>query len=104
MSRPKAPELRQGHANRARRQLAVLPTASADAPELPPHAAKGLGRVGQATWKRLWAACGGAWQPAIDGLVVQMYCELLDRRAGFREAIKRDGWTSRGYNGRWRGC
>lgn len=95
MSRPKAPDQRQGHPRTAAKPL--VPAAapfSQERPEPPAH----LGEVGLTVWEVVWDYGAKVYQPA-DRLIIVRYCELQERRAEMMAALERDGYFSVGSQG-----
>lgn len=92
MSRPKAAELRQGHANNVR---PLRPSAPIDLPEPP----RSLGAWGRKLWTDIWIAGSTAYQPLTDCHVVERYVSLQERRRDLLELLEKDGWLTEGSTG-----
>ena len=80
-----------------------LPAANATVALAPaggiPRAPRSLGKVGRASWRRIWTA-GQQWlSPATDYDILARLCEAHDEREALREQIERDGRILYGKNG-----
>ena len=97
MSRPKAPENREGHANPA---PPARPGPTALAPGAPPPPVPDtLGPKGAALWEHLWRVGVNAYAPDTDRFVIERYCSLQERRERYLAALEHDGHVTTGSQG-----
>ena len=98
MTRPKAPENREGKPRTAVEPAKPGPTAIAPGSPPPPAPAT-LGPEGSLLWEHLWRVGVNAYAPDTDRFILERYCSLSERRATLQRIVDVEGWTAVGSTG-----